>query len=81
MSFFRTLLRAFGIALACAWIMFFAGVFISLAVMLLVSAITKSHPDMTLSYRIVGLAAAASAFVLGFIGAIVYDLRRLRTTS
>jgi len=81
MHLLRTLLRAFAIALACAWIMFFAGVFLSIIVMLILSAFSSTRPDMTLSYRIIGLTAAATAFVLGFIGAIVYDLRRLRTTS
>lgn len=81
MSFLRTLLRAFGIALACAWIVFFAAVFISIIGMLIVSKFSSTRPDMTLSYRIVGAAAAATGFVLGFIGAIVYGVRKLNRAS
>jgi hypothetical protein len=81
MSFIRTLFRALAIALVCAWIMFFAGVFLSLIIMVTVSAITKSHPDMTISYRIVGLTAGGTAFVLGFAGSLLYDFRKLARST
>lgn len=81
MSFIRTLFRALAIALVCAWVMFFAGIFLSLIVMVIVSAITRSHPDMTISYRIIGLTAGATAFVLGFAGSLVYDFRRLARST
>lgn len=77
----RTFFKALLIGAISAWAMFFAGVFITLVALLIVSALTSSRPDMTISYRFVGLAAGATAFVLGFIGSIVYDLRRLSTSA
>jgi hypothetical protein len=81
MSLIRTLLKAVAVAAISAWAFFFLGVFITLIALLIVSAVTSSHPDMSISYRIVGLTAACTAAVLGFIGAIVYDVRRLSATG
>jgi hypothetical protein len=78
----RTLLKAFGIGLAAAWIGFFAAVFIAIISMTIISGLSSTRPDMTLSYRIIGLAAGCTAFVLGFVGSFIYDSRKLnRATS
>jgi hypothetical protein len=78
----RTFFKALVIAAACGWVMFFLGIFLALVGMLLASSLSGSKPDLTLSYRIIGATAGITGFVLGFIGSLVYDVRRApRTTS
>ena len=72
----RMFFKALLIAVLAAWAMFFLGVFLTLVILLIVSQITSTHPDMTIAYRIVGLTAGCTAFILGFIGSIIFDLRR-----
>ena len=81
MPFIRSFFKAIAIALVCAWVMFFAGIFLSLVAMVIVSAVSSIRPDMTISYRVIGLTAGCTAFVLGFFGSIVYDVRRLSGTT
>jgi hypothetical protein len=78
----RTFFKALVIAAICGWLMFFLGVFLALIGMLIASSLSGSKPDLTLSYRVIGATAAITGFVLGFIGSLVYDVRRAaRTTS
>lgn len=72
----RTFFKALLVALASAWLMFFVGVFLTLVVLIIAAQITSTKPDMTISYRIIGLTAGCAAFVIGFVGSIVYDVRK-----
>ncbi|HUR37316.1 MAG TPA: hypothetical protein VM009_05835 [Terriglobales bacterium] len=77
----RTFFKALLIGAAAAWLMFFAGVFITLISLLIYSSITGAKPDLTVAYRIIGAAAGATAFVLGFGGSIAFDIRRAASKS
>lgn len=76
MSPLRTFFKALAIALIGAWGLFFFGIFVTLIAMLIIAQVTGSQPDLTISYRIVGATAGVTAFILGFVGSIVHDLRR-----
>ena len=77
----RTFFKAVLIGVLSAWAMFFLGVFLTLITLLIVAQITSTHPDMTIAYRIVGLTAGCTAFILGFVGSIVFDVRRAASKS
>lgn len=59
-----------------AWLMFFLGVFLTLMTMLVITGVSDAKPDLTIAYRIVGLTAGCTAFILAFVASIIYDVRR-----
>ena len=73
----RSFFKALVIAAIAGALMFFLGIFLSLIGMLLLSAFTGAKPDLTISYRIIGLTAGITTFVLGFCGSILYDVRHV----
>lgn len=71
----RSFFKALAIAAVSGSLMFFFGIFLALMTMLAISLLSDANPDLTLSYRIVGLTAGGTAFVVAFFGSIIYDLR------
>ncbi|MEO6119322.1 MAG: hypothetical protein ABIP12_01430 [Terriglobales bacterium] len=72
----RSFFKALAAAAVAAWLMFFLGVFLTLMTMLVISAVSDAKPDLTIAYRIIGLTAGCTGFVIAFIGSIIYDIRR-----
>ncbi|HUS18662.1 MAG TPA: hypothetical protein VMZ25_03350 [Terriglobales bacterium] len=78
----RSFFKALAIAAVSGALFFFLGIFLTLITLLIVSSVTSTKPDLTISYRLVGATAGVTAFVLGFFGTIIFDVRRAsRTTS
>lgn len=72
--------RTFGKAILFAiWgtaIMFFAGTFLGIVTLVIVGVVRHIEPDLTISYRIIGLSTAAMGFFGGFLFGVIRDLRR-----
>jgi len=77
----RSLVKALGIGLVSAAIMFFFSLFCALIILLIIGQFTPHRLDLTVSYRIIGVTAGLTAFVLGFGGSIFYDVRRFNRTA
>lgn len=56
--------------------MFFAGTFLGIVTLAIVGAVRHIQPDLTISYRIIGLSTAAMGFFGGFLFGVIRDLRR-----
>ena len=72
----RSFFKALAVGAVAAWLMFFLGVFLTLMTMLVISGVSDAKPDLTIAYRIVGLTAGCTAFILAFFGSSIYDVRR-----
>ncbi len=76
----RSFFKALAVAAVSGALMFFLGIFLTLMTMLAISLMSDAKPDLTIAYRIVGLTAGATAFVVAFFGSIIYDVRRAAAT-
>ena len=76
MNVIRTLAKAILFAIWGMAAMFFLGTFLGIVTLAVVGAVRHVQPDLTLSYRIIGLSTAAMGFFGGFLFGFIRDLRR-----
>ncbi len=77
----RSFFKALAVAAVAAALMFFLGIFLTLVTMLLLTMLSDAKPDLTIAYRVVGLTAGCTAFIVAFFGSIIYDVRQASSRS
>jgi hypothetical protein len=71
-------LKAFALALVSAAMGFFAGNFLAIMSLAIYQAATHNKPDYTFAYRVIGVTCGVIAGISGFVGGIVWDVRKHR---
>jgi hypothetical protein len=72
----KTAGKAFIFAVLGGAIMFFAGTFLGIVVLGIITAAQNARQDFTIAYRIVGLSTGTMGFFAGLLFGIIRDIRR-----